>query len=231
LSRKNHEEEMAKGKMMTCWKIYLSTLIIFLAAWALFCTTNLLQFINLEDWTMTLFLGALLLFTYWLLFVILRVRSTERPTFSGAAMEEDAYIIYSVNQWTGVENSVIVPYDTLVQVLIGVWTNPSFKGIHSDYPGTKCISLYTDDDGLPAYSTSFTHDEAILELWVSRLRKNNVPLYVTGRNITMATTAHYEELFRTIKAVPYDGTRMFREFLEEQEDQSFWWPTNKGRKK
>ena len=179
---------------------------------------------------MILFLGALLLFIYWLLFVILRVSSTERPTFSGAAMEEDAYIIYSVNQWTGVENSVIVPYDTLVQVLIGVWTNPSFKGIHSDYPGAKCISLYTDDDGLPAYSTSFTHDEAILELWVSRLRKNNVPMYVTGRNITMATTAHYEELFRTIKAVPYDGTRMIREFFEEQEDLSFWWPTNKGLK-
>ncbi|HEX5563548.1 MAG TPA: hypothetical protein VFX34_01205, partial [Sporosarcina sp.] len=118
---------------------FVLTLIGLLGVGALY-----LFFIMLPEgvWLLNLLIGGIALFLGWVFVKILLLPRQKGPTTFKKMYDAAGYTTYFINEWTGETESVSFRYDQITDLLIGLWTNPGFKGRKNDYVGARLLYRY-----------------------------------------------------------------------------------------
>lgn len=169
-------------------------------------------------------LGGISLFIGWIVIQLLKLpRQKEMTTFTKVE-EQDGYTLYFSNEWTGETKSVTFRYVQITDLLIGLWTNPGFKGRKNDYIGARLLYRYEEKNGEKKVSETVIISEPALEEWVATIKEHQLPARITNRNISAVTEAQFDELIETIESIPFDSSISVKDYFMQQDDFSLWQP-------
>ncbi|MCG7343336.1 hypothetical protein MHZ92_04285 [Sporosarcina sp. ACRSL] len=170
------------------------------------------------DWFITLLFGSIALFIGWLFVKLLLLPSQKGPTTFKKVETADGYTIYFINEWTGETESVSFRYDQITDLLIGLWTNPGFKGRKNDYVGARLLYRYNEDSGKIKYNETVIISENSLNEWIDIIQKHRLPAKITNMNISAVTEDQFEEMLETIDAIPFEESISVTDYFMQQED-------------
>jgi len=176
------------------------------------------------EWPLAALLGGISLFIGWICIHLLKLPRQKGPTTSTKVEDRDGYTVYFVNEWTGETKSVTFRYKQITDLLIGLWTNPGFKGRKNDYVGARLLYRYREENGDINYSETIIISEPSLEEWVETIKEHQIPARITNRNISAVKEAQFDEMLETIEAIPFDDSTSVKDYFMQQEDFSLWQP-------
>ncbi|MFC5601919.1 hypothetical protein [Sporosarcina koreensis] len=210
--------EMSKAKWF--YYYFVLTLIGLLGIGALY-----LFFVMLPEgvWLLNLLIGGIALFLGWVFVKILLLPRQKGSTTFKKVQNETGYTTYFINEWTGETESVSFRYDQITDLLIGLWTNPKFKGRKNDYVGARLLYRYVEDGEMKYFETVII-SEPSLDEWIETIRKHRIPARITNRNISAVKENQFDEMLETIEAEPFDGSISLKDYFMLQEDFSLWQP-------
>lgn len=174
------------------------------------------------EWLLAALLGGISLFIGWIFIQLLKLPRQKGPTTFTKVEERDGYTLYFTNEWTGETKSVTFRYNQITDLLIGLWTNPGFKGRKNDYIGARLLYRYQEENGNMKYSETVIISEPSLEEWVTTIKERQLPARITNRNISAVTEAQFDEMLETIEAIPFDSSISVKDYFMQQDDFSFW---------
>lgn len=212
------------GKMSAGKKIYY---YLTLSGFGAFCLA--LLYLALDtlldgEWLLAALLGGISLFIGWICIQLLKLPRQKGPTTFTKVEERDGYTLYFANEWTGETKTVTFRYEQITDLLIGLWTNPGFKGRKNDYIGARLLYRYREDNGDMKYFETVIISEPTLEEWVKTIEEHQLPARITNRNISAVKEAQFDDMLETIEAIPFDGSISVKEYFMEQLDFSLWQP-------
>jgi len=176
------------------------------------------------EWLLAALLGGISLFIGWIFIQLLKLPQQKGPTTFTKVEERDGYTLYFANEWTGETKAVTFRYEQITDLLIGLWTNPGFKGRKNDYIGARLLYRYREDNGDMKYSETIIISEPSLEKWVKTIKEHRIPARLTNKNISAVKEDQFDEMLETIEAIPFDGSISVKDYFMQQEDFSVWQP-------
>lgn len=201
-----------KGK----W-IYALLLFSFMLGSLLFSAANFtIHFIRMQEWLLTCIFGRLFVFFLWATIKIFQLSRTPYPTKVFSVPEIDGYTIYAINEWSGNEKKIVIPYEAINELFIVVWTNRGFKGKPNDIVGARYIIHYTIQEQT-SYFSSIVLDEEVLHIWNERIQQHSIPASITPEIISNVPSECFSTLFETVHTIPFDGRFSIKAFFQQQE--------------
>jgi hypothetical protein len=177
-----------------------------------------------REWLLAALLGGISLFIGWIFIQLLKLPQQKGPTTFTKVEEKGGYILYFANEWTGETKAVTFHYDQITDLLIGLWTNPGFKGRKNDYIGARLLYRYREENGDMKYSETVIISEPSLEEWVKTIKEHQLPAKLSNKNISAIKEDQFDEMLETIEAIPFDGSISVKDYFMQQEDFSLWQP-------
>lgn len=212
------------SKMPVGKRIYYYLALSFFGAFGVALLYLAFDTLSDGDWLVAALLGGISLFIGWIVIKLLMLPRQKGPTAVTKVEEPGGYTIYSTNEWTGETESVIFHYAQITDLIIGIWTNPGFKGRKNDYVGARLLYRYKDTNGKMKYVDTTIISESSLAEWVEVIRKNQIPSRITNLNISAVKEMQFDEMLDRIEAIPFDGSISVKDYFMQQEDFSLWQP-------
>lgn len=178
------------------------------------------------DWLLALLIGCVMIFIGWVFVKLLLLPRETGPTTFKKVENASGYTTYFINEWTGETKSVFFRYDQITDLLIGLWTNPGFKGRKNDYVGARLLYRYREENGNMKYAETIIISEPSLEEWIELIHKHQLPARITNRNISKVEEAQFDEMFNTIETLRFDDSISIKHYFMQQEDFSLWLPSS-----
>ncbi|MCG3087871.1 hypothetical protein [Sporosarcina cyprini] len=216
---------------LPAWKIlYYYAVIAGMSIFAIFIFTVFWDVFLTQDWFLAILFGGLFLFLCWIIIIILRAPRTGGVTKLEQIDTPTGYIIHAENEWTGEKETITFYWHQIEASLIGIWTNPGFKGRKYDYVGARLVYRY-DEEGVKKYADHIIVCEKKLDEWVNRIRRHAIPSRVTNANISAVKKEEFDEMLKEVTAVPISEIPSIIDWFMEQEDFTLWYPSTRLQKK
>ncbi|MBB4825345.1 hypothetical protein HNO89_002574 [Sporosarcina luteola] len=218
--------ETAKQNAMPAWKRSLYYVVI--AVISIFSILIFLLFLDLlmdEEWILTLLLGGVILFLCWVIIQLIRLPHTSGATKLERIETSTGYVIHALNEWTGEAKTITFHWNQIDDLVIGIWTNPRFKGRKNDYVGSRLIYRY-QQDGQIKYADSIILNEKLLNDWINTISRHAIPARVTNANISAVKEQDFDQMLNEVHAVAIEEVPSIINWFMEQEDFTLWHPSS-----
>ncbi|QTD39876.1 hypothetical protein [Sporosarcina sp. Te-1] len=225
MERKSFFPGSAPQDAMPTWKrAYYYIVIAGLSIFGILIFLFFMDVLLIQEWFLATLLGGVFLFLCWVIVQLLRLPRTSGATTFNQLDTSTGYIIHAHNEWTGETEAISFHWEQIDALLIGIWTNPGFKGRKYDYVGARLVYRY-DQNGVKKYADHIIVCEKKLEKWVDTITRHAIPALVTNSNISAVEEQDFDTMLIEIHAVTIGEITSVKDWFMEQDDFTLWHPS------